>query len=85
MKGYKFVLHKTYLDKGLGVTGYFKYLIAFFGLASKDVNQTLIIAILYALFCYILGWYWINHGYLDAENEVSNQFNPFVKEVREKI
>jgi len=85
MRGYKVALLKTYFDKGYGFTSYLKYCIAFFGLASNDVKTTFIIAFLYGLFCFFLGWFLFKIGYIDAENEVINRFNPFVKEMRHQL
>ena len=82
MKGYKFVLLKAYFDKGYGVTSYLKYLIAFFGLASRDVTTTLAIAFIYGIACFVLGWWWYKNGYALAEAEVGNRFNLFVQEMR---
>jgi len=81
----KWLLYKAYFDKGYALSNYFKYLIAFFGLASRDVSTTLIIGFVYAVFCFILGWFWRKKGLWDAELEIVNQFNPFCKDVREKI
>ena len=82
MKGYKFCLIKAYFDKGLGLTNYVKYLIAMFGLATQDLNQTLIIAFIYFIFCFILGFIWFKFKFVEAEIEVGNRFNLFVKEMR---
>lgn len=81
-RGYKYFLltHKLYFDTGLGLTNYFKYVIAFIGLASNDVKKTLIAAIIYAIICYILGYIWIKKDMATIDNDVKNQFNPFVKE-----
>ena len=85
LRGYRFVLHKAYFDKGMSLTSYVKYLIAFFGVASSDVKLTLIIAGFYAVFCYFLGLVWFKYRMIDAETEVGNRFNPFVKEMRQEI
>ena len=82
---FTFLLWKAWFDKGLSITSYFKYIIAFFGLASQDVKTTLIIAIAYAFACFILGWAWYKYKFVELENEINNLFNPFVKEMREKI
>jgi len=67
----------------MGLTNYFKYLIAFFGLASANIKLTLVIGIAYAVFSYILGWGWYNTKFRETEIEVQNQFNLFVKEMRD--
>ena len=79
---YKINLHKRYFDIGYGITNYLKFLIALFGaysfVAKIDMRITLFLAIGYMIFCYALGWWWINRDFYVAEQEVSNQFNLFV-------
>jgi uncharacterized YccA/Bax inhibitor family protein len=82
---YKICLHKAYFEKGLSVTSYAKYLIAFFGLASQDIITTLLIGIIYALLCYFLGMYWYKSDFAIAEQEVNNKFNLFVEEMRNHV
>lgn len=79
---FKLALQKSYFDKGYGVSNYLKYLIAFFGLASNDVKTTLIIGIAYAIFCYFFGMMLFKIGYVEAEIEIGNRYNTFVKEMR---
>jgi len=79
---YKLNLHKRYFDLGYGFTSYLKYFIAFIGLASRNVKWTMIIGVAYAISCYIFGWAWIKFGWYEAEIEVNNKFNKFVKEMR---
>lgn len=81
----KFALHKRYFDTGFAILNYLKYPLLLLGFAIPDVSAIVIIALLYGLTCYILGWWWLNFGMLDAENEVNNRFNPFVKEMRKAI
>ena len=85
-KGFKYrlCLQKAYFDNGLALTGYVKYLIAFFGLASSNTKLTIIFAVVYAFACYFLGRIWINWGWAEENTEVSNRFNKFVKEMRKK-
>ena len=85
MKWYKFIQHKAYFDRGYSFTSYIKYMIAFFGISSLDVNKTMMLGLVYALFCYFFGRYMYKSGVADSEAEVSNRVNPFVKEVREEI
>ena len=77
-------LHRTYFEKGLQLTNYIKYFIAFFGLASRDVKTTLIMGFAYAVSCYFIGLFWVKHGFFEAEQEVSNKNNKFVKELRNR-
>lgn len=81
----RLVLWKSYFDRGNALANYLLYLIGFFGLASRDVKTTLILAVLYAIGCFFLGWAWTRFKWLSAEIEVSNRFNPFVKEMRKSI
>ena len=76
------MLWKSYFDRGYGITSYLKYFIAFFGLTSRDVKTTFIIGIIYGLSCFLIGWLWYRYGLVETETEISNRFNPFVKEVR---
>ena len=78
-------MYKLYFDKGLALSNYFKYLIAFYGLASLDLKATMYIAFGYAFFCVALGWFWINYRLIETEAEISNILNPFQREVREKL
>ena len=82
---YKFCLYKAYFGKGYALTNYVKYLIALFGLSSQDVAITLIDGGAYALLCFIVGWGWYRYKFIEHENEVNNQFNLFMKEVRKDI
>ena len=85
MKFFKFALHKRYFDTGRGVIDYLKYPLVLLGLAIPNVKMIIAVASVYAMISYILGWWWVNKGMMDAENEVSNKFNPFVREVRRKL
>ena len=76
---YKILLLKFYFDKGFGITNYFKYIIAFMGLASKDLFLTIIVSILYAISCFIVGYYWTKHKMTEIEQDINNSFNPFVR------
>lgn len=85
MKYEKIALHKRYFDYGFGILNYVKYFVAFFALASRDTFSTLIVGLLYGVACYLTGWYLINKGFWEAENEISNRFNPFQVEIRKKL
>lgn len=79
---FKLMLWKAYFDIGYGVSSYFKYLIAFYGMSSLDVKTTMIIGLIYGLSCFVIGWVMYKYGFIDAQHEVQNIVNPFVKEMR---
>ena len=77
---------KAYFDKGWALTNYFKYAFAFVGLYDLvDAGQALFIGMGYCIFCFLFGWWWFNTGVIDTENEINNLYNPFQREVREKL
>jgi len=83
MKYYKFALVKSYFDKGYAITSPVKLLIALFGIASLDVEKTLLLGIIYIACCFVVGYIWYNRGIVEAEQEVDNKHNLFVKQMRE--
>lgn len=86
MKLFRLLLLKAYFDKGWSLTNYFKYLFAFAGIFNFiDGVQALIIGFFYIIFCFCFGWAWYNFGIIDTENEINNIYNPFQREVREKL
>ena len=80
---FRFLLWKRYFDTGLSVTGYVKYLIAFFGVASSDVRMTLVLGIIYGMLCFVIGYAWYRYDFVEANNEIDNRFNRFVREMRQ--
>ena len=82
---FRFLLWKRYFDTGLSLTNYLKYIIAFFGLASRDLGTTMWLAVGYAVFCQALGCAWHHLNLVRLEIEIGNRFNDFVKEMRDKI
>ena len=82
---FKICLYKGYFEKGLSLTNYVKYLIAFFSLASQDIEAVLWMGGVYAILCFLIGWWWYRSDFIMAEIEVGNKFNKFVKEMRRKI
>jgi hypothetical protein len=82
---YRILLWKSYFDKGLNLTNYIKYPIAFFAISSLNVKLTMIIAFVYALLCIPLGYLFYRFGWMKAEIEIQNRYNLFVKQMRRKI
>lgn len=85
MKLFRAALLKRYFDEGYGFTNYFKFLIAFYGMASLNVKNTLIMGVAYGLSCFFIGWLIFWSGFKKASIEVDNRVNPFVNEMREKF
>lgn len=85
MRFYRILLQKAYFDKGYALSGYFKVLIAGYGLASQNVKHFLFVALIYAIGCYIIGRCWYTFELTETENEINNYFNPFQREVRKAI
>jgi hypothetical protein len=84
-----FLWLKRYFDTGVGLTSYFKYVVALFGLYSLDkgipMEWTLLLGVFYIILCFSAGYFWIKYKMTDYEYEISNLLNPFQKEVREKL
>ena len=55
------------------------------GFAIPNVKAIVVVAVIYAFVCYVLGWWWLNKGMTEAETEVANRYNPFVQEMRKKF
>ena len=60
-------------------------MIAFFGLASRDVRTTLTIAAIYAVCCFLIGMMWFKSDFFKAQTEVFNRYNIFVSQMRKKF
>ena len=85
---YKLCLLKTYFDNGYSLTSYPKWALAIMGIGSAIKGYSLMWlfagAFLYGFFCFVIGYVWLKLGFYLATQEVSNQFNLFVKEMRER-
>lgn len=80
---YKVLLWKRYFETGYGITGYLKYGIALFGISSLDVKSTLFLGLVYGILCFAIGYLWYKKRFVEVENEISNRFNLFMREMRE--
>src|SRR3990167_9908029 len=78
-----FLLARRFFDTGLAITNYAKYVIAIFGFTSNDVEKTMFIAFGYGIFCFFLGWAWYYWKFVEIDNEISNRFNLFTREMRD--
>ena len=82
---FQFLMWKRYFDTGLSITGYLKYGIALFGISSLDVGKTIAIAVIYVPFCFVIGYLWFRWNFAELDNEISNRFNYFMREMREAV
>lgn len=82
MRGFNFFQQKAYFDKGMDILNYGKYVIAALGIALDSIKSLLIIAFIFAIVAYVVGFIWFKMKFVDAEVEVYNRANPFVKEMR---
>ena len=85
---FKLLMIKKWFDTGLGLTNYLKYPILLFGIGEitlfKSYKWVLLLGIIYTILCFILGWLWLKYGFFETEQEITNVFNPFVKEMRKR-
>jgi len=82
---FKFLLWMRYFQTGYGsiFSNIFKYAIALFGLSSQDVKSTMALGFFYVIFCFAFGWWWYYFKFIEIENEISNRFNWFMREMRD--
>ena len=85
---YKFMLLKAYFDNGYSLTSYPKWAFAILGIGSAIKGYSLWYLIFgafsYGILCLMFGWIFIKLGFYEMQQEVSNQFNLFVKELRKR-
>lgn len=85
-KWYKLMLWKAYFDQGYGVTSYPKYAVSIIGIGAAIQNASLywivLGALIYGVICLIVGRLWYYFNFINAEHEVQNVVNPFVREMR---
>lgn len=67
----------------MGLTVYFKTILLLFGILTLNVKWTIVIGICWAMNSFMIGWLWYKFKLTDAEHEVQNNVNPFVKQMRE--
>ena len=86
---YKLCLLKAYFDNGYSLTSYPKWALAIAGIGSAIQGKSLWLliggALAYGIFCFFAGYVFLKWGFYEATQEVDNQFNAFVKEMRDKV
>lgn len=79
------MLHYSYFNKGMAVTQSFRYLLYLFGMSSRNIIEVMTLGGIYGIMAYFVGMAFYKGGFVEAEQEVSNRFNKFVRDVREKL
>lgn len=86
---YRLALWKSYIDRGRGLTSYFNELFLIFGvwnvITYKSSFYLILIFLAYVILCFVVGKIYFKYGWQEAENEVSNQYNLFQKQLRDKM
>lgn len=85
---YKFALWKCYFETGYSFLSYPKYILFLMGLGNVmatggNYNNVVLIGIIIGILCFVVGWGWFRYDMAEAQIEVNNQYNPFVREMRE--
>lgn len=76
---------KAYFEKGYGLSHYIFKLIAVFGLTSQQLEATIWALIIYTILCFVVGFCFYHFGFVNAELEVRNRYDPFVKQMRADV
>lgn len=89
MKLYNLAFIYSAFNTGYSLTSPIKWAAATFGIAGSIQGMNLIWILIgtfiYFLSCIGVGILCFKHGWVDAIAEVSNQYNPFVKQMRKVI
>lgn len=79
---YRVCLWYNWLGQGIGLLNMPKYFVFMFGVSSNNLKWTMIFGLIWAISCFIIGMFWYKHGWKEADAEVANRYNKFVKEMR---
>jgi len=82
----KYLWHYQYFQQGLGVLNQAKYLILAMGLLeaikTSSLKFTAVVAIIYGISAYVVGWLCYHSKFMRASTEISNRINPLADELR---
>jgi len=81
----RLMFHKAYFEKGESIIAYVKWIILFNAVIFTDTLSTGIYVVLYVGVAYVVGRLWFKWNFMEAENEVNNLVNKFMKEVRKDL
>lgn len=86
---FRILLWKAYFDKGFSVLNYLRYPLLIIGFGSTLIHFSvfwiLFFSFIYAGVCFLVGKLWFKYHLINTETEIQNIFNPFCREVREKL
>lgn len=87
MRFLKLATYKAYFDKGFSFLNYLKYPLFLIGMgdvlsSGGDWRNVAIAAVIIAILCFVVGKAAYYYRWVDAEHEVQNRVNPFVREMR---
>ena len=86
MKYYKLAFLEACFNKGYSVTAPVKYLVAFLGVSNVVMTDKMTLAMImgfsYVIACFILGYVLFRINFVNAQQEVYNRYDPYVKEMR---
>lgn len=89
MKFYNLAFLYSCFNQGYGITSPIKWVASIVGIGSAIQGSSLIWigigALVYFLLCIGVGFLCFKYGWVDAMAEVSNKYNPFVKQMRRKL
>ena len=85
MRFYNLMQVKAWFEKGYGLSHYFFKAAAVVGIAANEALLTFYMCVAYAIFCFILGFVFYHYGFINAEIEVENNYNHFVKQTQKGI
>ena len=89
MKYYRIALAEAYFQRGFGKLNLVKYALALIGIdvliKGVSIYWVFLAGFIYCIVCYLLGRLLFKIKYIDAEIEVINNINPFVKEMRNSV
>lgn len=78
-------LQRNYVNYGKANFGFLWEFILLIGIVSNNAKAALYIGIIFYFICYFVGRYLYKHRWLEADIEAGNRYNPFIREMRDKI
>ena len=74
---------RKFTETGFAITNIAKSFLIVVGIALNNVENATIMFVSYIVFSTWLGYVWHLWGFVEIENELSNRFNLFTREMRD--